>query len=136
MLGMGEMLYIPGGGSDSSGDEYYGRKIADAEFGGDKLRLVFEDGVKITIFDDGQLCCEHRHMETSDDVKWLVGKTLTALNIKQADDAPKGDDDYGDHEIQFLEVMTDQGCITFSNHNEHNGYYGGFEMNITEEKTE
>jgi hypothetical protein len=130
MLGMGAMLHMLGGGSDNSGDKYYGRKIRDAELGDDKLRITLDDGVRIAIYDDRQSCCEHRHMETSDDVKWLVGKTLTGLTIKEAPDAPEAEDDYGSHEIQFLEVMTNEGCITFSNHNEHYGYYGGFGMNL------
>lgn len=133
-LDMGAMLHMLGGGSENSGDKYYGRKITDAELKDDKLDLTFDDGVNISIFDDGQSCCESRHMETSDDVKWLIGKTLKELTIKSADNI-KNNNDYGDHEVQFLEVMTDQGCITFANHNEHNGYYGGFGMNIKETPT-
>ena len=30
------------------------------------------------------------------------------------------------HEIQFLDVKTSKGVFQISNHNVHNGYYGGF----------
>jgi photosystem II stability/assembly factor-like uncharacterized protein len=129
MLGVGAILHRLGGGSENSGDKYYGRKITTAELKNDELHMSFDDGVSIRVFDDGQSCCESRHMSTSDDVSWLVGKTLTGLSLKEAPDVP---DEWGEHEVQFLEVMTDQGCITFANHNEHNGYYGGFGMTIKE----
>ena len=32
----------------------------------------------------------------------------------------------GVHEVQFLNIETSLGIITFETHNEHNGYYGGF----------
>jgi len=28
--------------------------------------------------------------------------------------------------VQFLTIITDNGTFTVSNHNIHNGYYGGF----------
>jgi hypothetical protein len=31
-----------------------------------------------------------------------------------------------DHDIAFLLVQTSDGVFTMVNHNEHNGYYGGF----------
>jgi len=131
-LGLGVIIHHLSGGAENSADKYYGRKIKGAEFGDDKLKITFDDGVQISIFDGGQSCCENRYMNTSDDVKWLVGKTLTGLTLK---DAPDENGDYDVHEVQFLEVMTDHGCIIFANHNEHNGYYGGFGMNIKEIST-
>ena len=44
------------------------------------------------------------------------------VEVKEGDNLPYED---GDHEVCFLEVGTDDGFITISNHNEHNGYYGG-----------
>jgi hypothetical protein len=32
------------------------------------------------------------------------------------------------HEVQFLRVSTDAGTIVCETHNEHNGYYGGFNV--------
>jgi hypothetical protein len=68
-------------------------------------------------------------MRTDDDLASLVGHKLVRIEAKPADNEP---DDYGEHEVCFVEVGTDQGFITLSNHNEHNGYYGGFGLSIDE----
>lgn len=40
------------------------------------------------------------------------------------------------HEVQFLHVKTSKGSFAVSNHNEHNGYYGGFNVEASlEERT-
>lgn len=88
-----------------------------------ELRFEFSDGTKLTLFDNGQSCCEHRYMRTDDNLDEYVGAQLMGAEIK---DAPCVDDRYGVHEIQFLEVQTDRGVFTMASHNEHNGYYGGF----------
>jgi hypothetical protein len=76
------------------------------------------------LFDAGQSCCEHRYMRTDDDLKSFIGAELVDAEISNAPDQV---DEYGEtHEIQFLRVKTSKGLITISNHNEHNGYYGGF----------
>ena len=70
-------------------------------------------------------------MTTDDDVQSLVGGTLTRIEAKPGPDV----DDGGEcHETVFVEVGTDRGFITIVNHNEHNGYYGGFGLTITEIK--
>lgn len=130
MIGIGAMLHQLGGGSEHSASEYYGRKITAAEITDDRLTLSLDDGKKIAIWDNGQSCCESRYMRTDDDVKSLVGHKLTRIEAK---DAPTEADEYGEHEVVFVEVGTDDGFITIANHNEHNGYYGGFGLTITEE---
>lgn len=87
------------------------------------LRFEFKDGTKFKIFDDGQSCCESRYMRTDDDLTQFSGAIFIGAELK---DAPNIEDEYGDHEVQFLEIQTDKGVFTCSNHNEHNGYYGGF----------
>lgn len=134
MDGIGVMLHFLGGGSEHSASEYYGRKISEAFLDEEenRLHIYFDDGVKIVVFDDGQSCCESRYMRTDDEVKSLVGGRLVKITIK---DAPDQEDEYGDvHEIMFMEIQTDKNFITLSNHNEHNGYYGGFGMTIREIK--
>lgn len=131
--GIGAMLHYLSGGSANPPEKYYGKKIVAANLDENKLNLAFEDGAQIAVFDDGQSCCESRYMATADDVSWLVGKTLKAINTKAGPDEP---DDYGTHEVVFLEIMTEDGCITFANHNEHNGYYGGFGLTIEERERE
>ena len=108
-------------------DDYYGRIIANAEFADNELRLDFKGGGKVKIFDGAWGCCEKRYMSTDDDPKDLVGKTLTSIETK---DGPTTGDNSGEHEIQFLEVRAGSETVTFAMHNEHNGYYGGFDMRV------
>lgn len=129
-IGDGAMLHALRGGSEHSASEYVGRGIVAASISDDRLRLSFADGKAIEIWDNGQSCCEHRYMRTDDDVSSLVGHTLTRI---EARDAPDVEDEYGGvHEQVFVEIGTDAGFITIANHNEHNGYYGGFGLTITE----
>jgi hypothetical protein len=97
---------------------------------GGELKITFDSGIAIAIYDDGQSCCEHRYMATDDDPQWLVGKLFAGIEGKEA---PTEEDQYGEpKEIIFVEIKTDQGSISFKNYNEHNGYYGGFSMQIRE----
>lgn len=131
------MLHELGGGSENSADKYYGRKIKAAVFEkeADAFKITFEDDVTIRITDNGQSCCEHRFMTCDDDPASLVGGTLKHIIVKEGPEPEKKEDDYGEHDVAFLEVQTDQCAITFATHNEHNGYYGGFGLNISEEKS-
>lgn len=129
-LGIGAMLHYLSGGSEQNADKYYGRTVAAAEMSDERLRITFTDGAKIAIWDDGQSCCENRYMRTDDDLSSIVGGKLMRIEAKAG---PDEQDDYGEHEQVFVEVATDKGFITICNHNEHNGYYGGFGLTITEE---
>jgi hypothetical protein len=107
----------------------YGREISSVILE-DETRLIIEfNGSKIAIFDGGQQCCERRYMRTDDDIQSLVGHTLLRIEAKQGPRIENDDDTV--HEICFLEIGTDDGFISFSNHNENNGYYGGFNLKIT-----
>jgi hypothetical protein len=99
------------------------KKIISADFDGDCIILRFEGGGGVSISDEGQSCCEHRYMTSDDNVGDLVGGEYLGFEVKDAD---YSDDDYGVHEIQFLEVKSTNGSCVFETHNEHNGYYGGF----------
>lgn len=130
-IGIGAMIHALGGGSANDASDFYGRKIIVASLSEDKLALQFEGGVRIAIWDDGQSCCENRYMRTDDDIQSLVGHTLTRIEAKSG---PDEEGEYGDmHEVCFVEIGTDDGFITLANHNEHNGYYGGFGLTITVE---
>jgi hypothetical protein len=125
-LGMGVLINALGGGTDSaeafSGS--MGKIIAALSLGDDDaLHFEFSDGTKMRLFDDGQSCCESRYMRTDDDLTYFIGAQLLDAEVK---DAPNMPDEWGDHEVQFLEVKTSKGCFTMASHNEHNGYYGGF----------
>lgn len=110
--------------------EYYGLKILGANIIDNRLRLHLDGKKKIEIWDNGQSCCESRYLSTDDDVLSLVGGKLVRIEVKEG---PNQEVEYGGaHEICFVEVGTDKGFITLTNHNEHNGYYGGFDLTITE----
>lgn len=100
-----------------------GREIQEIAITDNVLVIKCKDLPKISILDDGQSCCEKRYMTADDDLSSLVGQRMVSVILK---DHIKGDGEWGPHEIQFLEVQTDQGFATIVNHNEHNGYYGGF----------
>jgi len=128
--GIGAMLHYLSGGSEHDAKEYYGQKIMSAVINDDRLCLgLSPSGKTIEIWDNGQSCCESRYMTTDDDVQSLVGNELRRIESKPGTDEAG---DYDVHEQVFVEVGTDKGFITIVNHNEHNGYYGGFGLTITE----
>lgn len=102
-----------------------GKTIADVTLDNESLTLRFTDGSGICFYDNGQSCCESRYMRTDDNLKDFIGATFDNAAIK---DAPSIPHEYGDHEVQFLEIQTSKGHLTMSSHNEHNGYYGGFSI--------
>jgi hypothetical protein len=130
-LGIGAMLHQLGGGSEHSSSEYKDKIIKAIRIDDNKLHITFEDGVSIQVFDDGQSCCESRYMVCDDDLEYLVGKKL--VHIASKDATSESEEWGGEHEVVFVEVMTNDGFITIANHNEHNGYYGGFGLTIKQE---
>ncbi len=133
-FGIGVVLHYLSGGSEESADNYYGRKVVAASLDSqaNKVFLTFDDGVRIAIWDDGQSCCESRYITCDDDLSRIVGGDLVAIETK---DGPDTEDEWGGcHEQVFVDVITTEGTVTFTTHNEHNGYYGGFGLTITEEK--
>jgi len=124
-LGVGVMLnnLCSGKGSVEAFVAGLNKKIVALSLRDDALHFEFEGGYKMKLFDEGQSCCESRYMRTDDDLSDYVGAVLLGAELR---DAPNVEDEYGDHEVQFLVIRTDKGDFTMSNHNEHNGYYGGF----------
>lgn len=127
-LGMGVMINMLSGNEDSVDaiKKSLGEKITKLSIDDNSLHFEFENGVKLRMFDNGQSCCERRYMSTDDNLSEFIGATLQDAKIK---DATCTEGEYGDpHEIQFLEIITSQGSFVCQNHNEHNGYYGGFSI--------
>mgnify|MGYP003408392428 FL=1 len=125
MLGLGVMIQSLGGNEDTVNAVTSSLgKVIDAVYLSDN-RLVFQfgDNTKLIMYDNGQSCCETRYMRTDDDLTEYYGATLLDFELKSA---PNMADEYGDHEVQFLDVKTSKGIFQMANHNEHNGYYGGF----------
>jgi hypothetical protein len=109
------------------------KTIASIRCTDDALYIGLEDGSTLTLADQGQSCCEARYMRTDDDLSYYVGAVLRGAEVR---DAPSLPTEYDCHDVQFLVVHTDKGDFTMSNHNEHNGYYGGFyiQASLTEAK--
>jgi len=133
MLGISVMLWMLCGNDESASvaQRAIGLTITKLVLGDDDaLHFGFEGGFGMKVSDQGQSCCETRYMRTDDDLSSFVGSKLLGLLIKQA---PNEQAEYDEHEVQFLEVQTDRGCFTMASHNEHNGYYGGFDVRCSEE---
>lgn len=132
-LGIGVLVQMLGGNAESVGalQASLNKTIKSVELGtDDALHFQFEDGYGLKVFDDGQSCCERRYMRTDDDLTFFAGSIFLGLEVKQAPNEP---DEWGEHEVQFLEVQTSKGCFTMASHNEHNGYYGGFYIKCSAE---
>jgi hypothetical protein len=111
--------------SDAPG-KCFGKEIAEITVDDHVLKITFTDGLVLSLWDDGQSCCEARYMDTDDDLAAFVGATFTDLRVEEG---PDDRGEYGDsHEQQFLLVDTSKGTFTVVTHNEHNGYYGGFSI--------
>jgi len=146
-FGMGVMLKMLGGNAETveSYHKSIGKTIKHIELsppkgdkwdddGQDTLKVTFDDDSVMTVFDYGQSCCEHRYMRTDDKFEDFIGAKLLSMELKEA---PTTTGEYGDeHEVQFLELMTSKGALTMASHNEHNGYYGGFAIEIRYEEKE
>ena len=125
MLGLGVMIQSLGGNEETVNavKSALGKTIETVKLEDNELLFKFTDGTALKMFDDGQSCCENRYMATSDDLAEYSNTTLLDFELKTA---PNMEDGYGDHEVQFLDVKTSNGVFQMANHNEHNGYYGGF----------
>lgn len=129
-LGIGVMINLLGGNSKTvaaiqgSIEKTIQKVWLDKQT--DELKFQFTDGTNLKLLDAGQSCCEHRYMTTDDDLPYYSGATLLGFELK---DAPDQEDEYGNvHDVQFLDVNTSKGVFQMANHNEHNGYYGGFSI--------
>lgn len=97
----------------------------------DELHIRFKNNTFIRIADDGQSCCENRYMTTDDKLDDYVGGNLLNIEVKPVPIPLKESGDGDDHDIEFLEITTSKGAFVLTNHNEHNGYYGGFSVSVT-----
>jgi len=112
--------------------QYVGQVITVINVDDVDLTLTFANGKKLTFHDGGQSCCEHRYMTCDDDLPYYIGATFVDADL--ADGPEVEDGEWGDvHEQQFLNIYTDRGKFQIANHNQHNGYYGGFWIQMREE---
>lgn len=110
--------------------ESLGKVITGIRVGDGGMVIELEDKTTLDVSDHGQNCCESRYMTCDDDLQYHVGAMLNGLEIAGSED--RSNSNYGDcHDIEFLCIHTTKGTITVANHNEHNGYYGGFNVTCT-----
>jgi len=127
MDGIGVMLKYLGGNEETVNavTSSLNKVISDIKVTDKVLSISFTDGSTLYINDGGQSCCEHRYMTCDDGLQYYIGGKLLSIELKAAN--VTNDDDYGGvSEVQFLDINTDNGTFQIANHNEHNGYYGGF----------
>ena len=109
-------------------DDKIGNRITDISIIDNKLSITFDSLSILEIRDKERLCCEQRYMTCDDELKEYIGSKFLGVEIK---DVIYEQDEWSEScEIQFLEIKTTKGSITIANHNEHNGYYSGFDIAI------
>ena len=125
MLGIGAMIQTLSGNEEivDAIKSALNKTIEKVWLEENELLFEFTDGTNLKLYDNGQSCCEDRYMRTDDNLSEYEGAKLLDFELKNA---PSQENIYGAHEIQFLDVITDKGIFQMANHNEHNGYYGGF----------
>lgn len=100
------------------------KTIKDIHIIDDNLYINFMDGLALRVWDSQQMCCERRYMVCDDDLNEYKETQLISVNQKYTKSENKRD--FIANEAVFLEFQTTNGTFTIVNHNEHNGYYGGF----------
>jgi hypothetical protein len=127
-LGIGVMLNYLGGNEETVAaiKASIGNTITSVVCDTEELRIGLSNDTTLVLWDNGQSCCESRYMSCADDLESFIGDKLVDIELK---DAPSiENDEYVEHDIQFLDIITDKSRFQISNHNEHNGYYGGFSI--------
>jgi hypothetical protein len=94
----------------------------------DRLTIRFTDRSELHFKDEGQSCCESRYMSCDDRLSDFHLAEFRGAEIKEADSVEA---EYDYHDQEFLEIQTSKGVFTVVNHNEHNGYYGGFYIRMS-----
>jgi hypothetical protein len=134
-LGLGVMLNMLGSNEETvlALKQSLGKTIKNFSVNEDDPHILinFEEDSALKIWDDGQSCCENRYVRTDDKPETFKGAKILKYELEDGpnqDKEEEEEEDYGRHEVQFFRILTDKGIIIFSNHNEHNGYYGGFSI--------
>jgi len=133
MLGIGVMIQQLDGNAKSVRlfCEALNKTIIAIRLGEDEaLHFAFFDGSKIRLVDTGQSCCEARYMRTDDKLEEYVGAVLLGAEVCNGPSIEDGES----HDTEFLKVQTSKGEFTMVSHVEHNGYYGGFSIEVQEDK--
>lgn len=89
----------------------------------ERLYITFTDGTNLGLGDD-PFGCETRYMVIEEDLADYIGARFMGMEEKPS--KKMLDPEENVHEVTFVDVLTTKGTLTIVNHNEHNGYYGGF----------
>ncbi|MDH5738696.1 MAG: hypothetical protein OEY77_00055 [Nitrospira sp.] len=108
-----------------------GKKIVAISLENDQLRIQFK-GHALIVQESEAVCCESRYMVCDDKLENFIGATLIDLTIENVPAVAEDACGY-EHEVEFMHVKTSKGSFTVSNHNQHNGNYGGFSIRATVE---
>lgn len=117
--------------------EYGGKTLLRVALVDDVLELSFTSGEIIAIQDHSS-CCETRYMRTDDALHEYAGAVFLSADIspvgevfrQELEAMYRKDDDDRCHEVEFFRIATSKGDICFACHNEHSGYYGGFNLSV------
>jgi hypothetical protein len=90
-----------------------------------RLLMTMRNRRVLAVSNEASYCCEHRYM-SCDDLSHFSGAVLTSIETREV--MQDDEDGYGNHDLAFLIVTRSLGTFTCCSHNEHNGYYGGFEL--------
>lgn len=102
------------------------RSITIDDEGNGALRIALESGDVLRLRNCESTCCERRYMHSDDNLKSFLGARLASIEM---DSATQRDGEYGDViEQSFIKVRTTNGDFTVIAYNEHNGYYGGINL--------
>ena len=110
--------------------EHLYKEISGIDFNEERLIISFIDNTGIVVRDSMQQCCEERYMTTDDNLSDFIGSNLLYVGVR--DVIKQSEKGGGWDDIQFLLVTTTIGIFTIESHNEHNGYYAGFNITIGE----
>jgi hypothetical protein len=111
-------------------EHLFNKEIESVHCNSISLEFKFKDGTKYEFEDQGQNCCEKRYMNTDDCLSYYKDSLFVNATIEDGPctESPTA---YGDDaDTQFLIVTTTKGQFTIVNYNEHNGYYGGFDIKL------
>lgn len=107
-------------------------KIDNVKFDNTKLIFTLENGYVFTVSDCASECCEIRYMVCDDDLSFFKGSYFQNIVEKTYKEIESDPNLESYHEVVFVEVISTKGSCTLVCHNEHNGYYGGFDVEVKE----
>lgn len=109
-------------------DFFVGKEISKVFIQNDELHIRF-DKKTLVISDYAQSCCENRYMTTDDNLTEFFGAIFKGIEEKPTSSI--SENEYEDHDLMFIEIKTSKGDFILKSHNEHNGYYAGFDIITT-----